>query len=239
MTKKKTASKRSPRRLAAAATRASAQGVANVESGAADTETRILEAARAVFTRAGTAGARMQDIAREAGVNQALLHYYFRSKQALADRVFRDAATTLLAALPGVVRQDATLEELLRTFVRTYIDTVRKTPFLPAYMAAEAHHNPERVLAIVESVTGVDPHDKSPKLLRSVQAMIDARVASGEMRPIRAEHLIINTISLLAFPFVARSILGVVHAMDDEAFDRFLDERRDELPRFLLNAVRP
>src|SRR5690606_9243216 len=197
---------------------------------AADTETRILDAARVVFTRAGTAGARMQDIAREAGVNQALLHYYFRSKQALADRVFREAVTTLLAALPGVIRQDAPLEELFRSFVRTYIDTVRKTPFLPAYMAAEAHHNPERVVQIIASITGADPHEKSPQLLRSVQALIDARVAAGEMRPIRAEHLMINTMSLLAFPFVARSILGSVYAMDDAAFDRFLDERRDELP---------
>lgn len=235
MTKKKTAPKRTTRRPTAAARGTAPSAAATT----ADTETRILEAARTVFTRAGTAGARMQDIAREAGVNQALLHYYFRSKQALADRVFREAATTLLAALPGVFRHDGSLEDLFRTFVGTYIDTVRKTPFLPAYMAAEAHHNPERVVQIIASITGADPHEKSPQLLRSVQALIDARVAAGEMRPIRAEHLMINTMSLLAFPFVARSILGSVYAMDDAAFDRFLDERRDELPRFLLNAVRP
>lgn len=230
MTKAKTTTKRPSRRKAAAPTAA---------TGPADTESRILEAARKVFTRAGTAGARMQDIAREAGVNQALLHYYFRSKQALADRVFREAATTLLAALPGLVREDASLEEMLRNFVRTYIGTVRQTPFLPAYMAAEAHHNPERVVAVIESITGRNPNDASPQLLRRVQAMIDARVAAGEMRPIRAEHLMINTISVLAFPFVARSILASVYAMDDAAFERFLDERVEELPRFLLNAVRP
>jgi AcrR family transcriptional regulator len=234
MTKAKDPPKRRPAAAKSAKTSRTAKAIP-----AADTETRILDAARVVFTRAGTAGARMQDIAREAGVNQALLHYYFRSKQALADRVFREAVTTLLAALPGVIRQDAPLEELFRSFVRTYIDTVRRTPFLPAYMAAEAHHNPERVVAVIESITGTDPHDKSPQLLRKVQALIDSRVAAGEMRPIRAEHLMVNTMSLLAFPFVARSILGSVYAMDDAAFDRFLDERRDELPRFLLNAMRP
>ena len=52
-----------------------------------DTESRILEAARRVFIRRGTAGARMQEIAAEAGVNQALVHYYFGSKNALAERV--------------------------------------------------------------------------------------------------------------------------------------------------------
>ncbi len=205
---------------------------------APDTEARILAAARVVFTRAGTAGARMQDIAREAGVNQALLHYYFRSKQQLADRVLRDAATAIFSALPKVVRPDAPLEEMLRAFVSTYIDTMRKTPFLPAYLAAEAHHSPERVVAIVESITGTNPNREAPRLMQQVQMMIDARVAKGEMRPIAAQQLMINLMALLAFPFVARAVLSGVYAMDDATFERFLDERREELPRFILNGIR-
>lgn len=203
-----------------------------------DTEARILAAARVVFTRAGTAGARMQDIAREAGVNQALLHYYFRTKQALADRVLREAAGKILAALPQTLRADASLEDALSGFVRSYITTMRQTPFLPPYLAAEAHHNPARVLAIFAAVTGRSPEQGPPPVLAVAQQMIDARVAAGEMRPIRAEQLVINVMSLLAFPFVARSILGGVLAMDQAAFDRFLDERCDDLPRFILNAVR-
>lgn len=203
-----------------------------------DTEARILAAARVVFTRAGTAGARMQDIAREAGVNQALLHYYFRSKQQLADRVLRDAATAIFSALPQVVRPDLPLEEMLRGFVSTYIDTMRKTPFLPAYLAAEAHHSPERVIAIFESITGANPNREAPRLLQRVQMMIDARVAKGEMRPIGAQQMMINLMALLAFPFVARAVLSGVYAMDDAAFERFLDERREALPRFILNGIR-
>lgn len=205
---------------------------------ALDTEARILAAARVVFTRSGTAGARMQDIAQEAGVNQALLHYYFRSKQQLADRVLRDAATGLFGALPQVTRPDAPLEDILRLFVRTYISTMRKTPFLPAYIAAEAHHNPERVAAVIESITGTNPSRESPQVLKRMQLMIDARVAKGELRPIRAEHLMINTMALLAFPFVARSILAGVYAMDDASFERFLDERIEMLPDFILNGIR-
>jgi len=204
-----------------------------------DTEARILAAARTVFTRTGTAGARMQDIAREAGVNQALLHYYFRSKQALADRVFREAATTLFSALPRDLRPDASLEDLVRSFVHAYIDTMRRTPFVPAYVAAEVHQNPGRVVQVIREITGANPSDTTPSVLRFVQAMIDARVAAGDMRPIRAEQLVINMMALLAFPFVARALLAGVYGMDDAAFARFLDERRDDLPRFILNAVRP
>jgi AcrR family transcriptional regulator len=205
----------------------------------ADTESRILAAARVVFTRSGTAGARMQDIAREAGVNQALLHYYFRSKQALADRVFREAAAGLFAALPRTIRPDASLEDVLRDFIHAYIDTTRRTPFVPPYVAAEVHQHPERVVQVIRELSGRDPRDESPRLLVTVQAMIDARVRAGEMRPISADQLVVNTMALLAFPFVARALLAGVHGMDDAAFERFLDERRDDLPRFILNAVRP
>lgn len=237
MTKRKAAPATSPKRRPGRPKR-SPEATQSVEQ-RLDTESRILSAARDVFTRSGTAGARMQDIAREAGVNQALLHYYFRSKQALADRVFREAATTLFTALPATIRPEASLEQLLRSFVQTYIDTMRRTPFLPAYMAAEAHHSPHRVAAIIASITGTNPTRESPQVVKRVQAMIDRRVAAGEMRAIKAEHLMVNLMGLLAFPFVARSILSGVYAMDDAAFERFLDERRDELPRFLLNALRP
>src|SRR6266850_8217290 len=75
------------------------------------TEQRILDAAHAVFVRAGTAGARTQEIAREAGVNPALLHYYFRTKARLAEAVFRRAASQLLPVVIGVLGSDAALEE--------------------------------------------------------------------------------------------------------------------------------
>ena len=75
------------------------------------TEQRILEAAHAVFVRRGTAGARMQEIAQEAAVNQALLHYYFRSKERLAEAVFRRAAGELLPRVIDVLGSDAAIEE--------------------------------------------------------------------------------------------------------------------------------
>src|SRR5262245_44811852 len=67
------------------------------------TEQRILDAAHAVFIRRGTAGARMQEIAEEAGVNKALLHYYFRNKERLAEAVFRRVALQLFPPVIGVL----------------------------------------------------------------------------------------------------------------------------------------
>lgn len=204
----------------------------------ADTEVKILAAARTVFTRSGTAGARMQDIAREAGVNQALLHYYFRTKQALADRVFSDVATALFAALPRNLSPSASLSEIIHAFVKGYIDTVRHAPFMPGYVAAETSQHPERVAAVIARVTGSNPTTATPRLASTLQQMIDARVAAGEMRPIKAEQLLVNVMALAAFPFIAQRVLTGVYGMNQEQFDRFLDERREELPKFILNALR-
>src|SRR3954449_2212338 len=76
-----------------------------------DTEQRILDAAHSVFVRRGTAGARMQEIAAAAGVNQALLHYYFRNKEQLAQAAFERAAQGFMPAVVQVIASDIGLEE--------------------------------------------------------------------------------------------------------------------------------
>jgi TetR/AcrR family transcriptional regulator len=203
------------------------------------TERRILDAARTVFMRRGTSGARMQEIAEEAGVNQALLHYYFRSKDGLSEAVFREAAGRLVPAVASVLESDDSLEQKVEQFVHLYIDTVRKTPFLPGYILAEMHHHPERLPALAASVAGGLPAARTKKLRSRLDAELRARAAAGTMRPIGAEQFLINVLALCAFPFVARPMLGVVFGMDESAFERFLDERRAELPGFIFSAVRP
>src|SRR5947208_7189406 len=87
-----------------------------------DTAQRILDAAHAVFVRRGTAGARMQEIAREAGVNQALLHYYFRSKEQLAQAAFARAAAQFMPAVIGVMAGAGELEDKVRRVVALELD---------------------------------------------------------------------------------------------------------------------
>ena len=203
-----------------------------------DTEQRILDAARRVFVRHGTAGARMQEIAAEAGVNQALLHYYFRSKSRLAEAVFREAAGRLMPAVAALLGSDAPIESKIERFVHLYIDTVRQAPFLPGYVLAELHHHPER-LAALQSAAVVKPAQLVGTILDRLRAQLEEGAAAGTMRRIAPEHFVVNLLALAAFPFVARPALGLAFDMDEEGFGRFLDERRAELPGFILNALRP
>ncbi len=203
------------------------------------TEARILEAAHAVFLRRGTAGARMQEIAAEAGVNQALLHYYFRSKDRLAEAVFRRAASRLLPAVVEVLGSDLALESKVERIVALEIDNLLAAPFLPGYIISELHHHPERARQLVPTLSGLTPEHIAPRILGSIKAQIDARVAAGLMHPIEPEQFIVNLMSLCIFPFAARPMLMALFGIDQKGFEHFINRRRTSLAPFFLKALRP
>lgn len=205
----------------------------------AATEQRILDAARAVFLKRGTAGARMQEIAREAGVNQALLHYYFRSKERLSAAVLQQVASRIFPALVQTVAADLSLDEKIERLVTIYIDTLSQNLFVPGYLLSEAHHDPDRIEKLLSGAIGSTPRNIAPLLLKNLDRQIDERVREGTMRPIKAQQFIINLISLCVFPFAARPMLRIVFGMDDAAFLRFVQERKKELPAFFRSALRP
>lgn len=204
-----------------------------------DTEGRILDAAHAVFMRHGTAGARMQEIAREAGVNSALLHYYFRSKERLADAVFQRAATQLLPNLVRILASDADLEVKVAQVVELELTRLSETPYLPGYVISELTHHPQRIQQLFASVIGMAPAEVGALVRTRLREQIDQRVREGRMQPIDAEQFVVNLLSLCIFPFAARPMLMALLGFDDEGFMAFIGRRRQTLAPFFVRALRP
>src|SRR5262245_23491228 len=195
-----------------------------------NTERRILDAAHAVFVRRGTAGARMQEIAAEAGVNQALLHYYFRTKEQLARAAFERAGSQLMPAIIRVMASSMPLEEKVGQVVALELEHLSRAPYLPGYIIGEVAHHPERAQQLIAAMTrGLTPDQIRPRVFGALRQQIDERVASGAMRPIPAESFMVNLMSLCIFPFAARPILQAMLAVDDAGFDRFIARRRRDL----------
>ncbi|HMF94791.1 MAG TPA: TetR/AcrR family transcriptional regulator [Vicinamibacterales bacterium] len=204
-----------------------------------DTEQRILDAAHAVFVRRGTAGARMQEIAAEAGVNQALLHYYFRSKEQLARGAFERAGSQLMPAIIRVMASDAPLEEKVEQVVALELDHLSRAPYLPGYIIGEVAHHPERAQQLIAAMThGLTPDDIRPRVFGALRRQIDERVAAGTLRAISAESFVVNLMSLCIFPFAARPMLQAMLAVDEAGFNRFIARRRRDLVEFFLGALR-
>lgn len=203
------------------------------------TEQRILDAAHAVFLRRGTAGARMQEIADEAGVNKALLHYYFRSKERLAEAVFQRVAQRLFPPLFRILGSESSIEEKVEQVVQHYMTTLLDSPYMPAYVLSELNHHPERMLRMVETATQLPIDGFAPVVFARLNAQIEERIREGSIRPITAQQFAVNLISLCIFPFAAQPLLKVGFSWGEEGFTRFIEERRTELPAFFLNALRP
>ena len=204
-----------------------------------DTEARILEAARSVFIRRGTAGARMQEIAAEAGVNQALLHYYFRSKDQLGAAVFSQMASRLFPPLLQVLSSDASLDAKIAQIVAIYHENLVKNPFLPSYLLSEMQYHPERIQQVLAKIGGGDARSVNAPVFLRLNEQIAAEVNAGRMRPITAREFVVNLVSLCIFPFAARPMLGMMLGLEDEAFPTFIAERQRTLAAFYRNALRP
>jgi AcrR family transcriptional regulator len=204
-----------------------------------DTEARILDAAHIVFVRRGTAGARMQEIADEAGGNKALLHYYFRSKSRLAAAVFQRVARGLFLRVSETLGSDAGIEDKVRRVVQLYLEQLTKTPYAPAYVISELNQHPDRAAQFVEAVRHIREQSLNANVLDTLGKQLRRRVRAGEMRAISTPQFIANLASLCIFPFAARPMLCAILDLDDRGFARFIEERKTALPEFFLNALRP
>src|SRR5688572_23889561 len=146
-----------------------------------ETRERILDAAHTVFLRKGTANSRTQEIADQAGVNKALVHYYFGTKAALADAIFERALGALVPLMFGILAdENRTIEKKVRDIVREQIDFHSARPYLAGYMVSEMHAEPARVAALMAK-RGGPPRDVLRRQIREA-------VKAGTMRPISAEQ---------------------------------------------------
>ena len=197
-----------------------------------DTRQRILDAAHAVFVRNGSANARTQEVADEAGVNKALLHYYFGTKEALALAVFQRAQRELFPRVFAILGNPASpIAAKVRAIVDEYIDFLARHPYLPGFIAAELHANPGFIAETIGTL--------GPPPLGVLQAQLDAEAAAGRMRAIDAPQFVVSLLAAIVFPFVMRPVLEKLILRRAGGFKAFLAERRRTLADFFLAGLRP
>ena len=195
------------------------------------TEEQIFNAARDVFHEKGLGGARMQEIARRAGINQSMLHYYFRSKAQLFEVVFEKAIGEAMPPLLLILRSDLPLLEKIETFIDSYLAMLGRSPHLPGFILEELRRNPDRLKQIAGQ--------RAEGVFSVFASQVETAVAQGKIKSITPEHLFSNMLSLCIFPFVARPMLQTVMGVNDDGYDQMINERREVVTSFILNALKP
>ena len=194
------------------------------------TEDKILEAAKNVFVAKGMSGARMQDIANEAGINKALLHYYFRSKEKLFEVIFKAAVSRLVPRITAILESDLPLFTKIERFCENYIETVMQSPFIPLFVINEMNKQPEEFILKIWG-------DQKPGLQIFIHQVED-EVAKGIIKPIHPHQLLVNIVSLTIFPFIAKPIIFFVTGMESKEYKDFMIARKKEIPEFIINAIK-
>ena len=192
-------------------------------------EEQILEASRKVFIRKGFDGARMQEIADEAGINKSLLHYYYRSKDKLFEGVFKEAFCKFIPTVGNIFNTDGDLFEKIEKFIDVYVDMLIANPYIPIFILNEINRNPEKILQMLKH-SGIHPEN--------FVKFIENEIKKKKIKQISPEHLIVNMLSLCIFPFAGRPVIqGMLFKNSKKEYDRFLTDRKKEITKFIFNAI--
>ena len=195
------------------------------------TEEKILAAAKKVFIAKGMYGARMQDIADEAGINKALLHYYFRSKEKLFEVIFLEAAQKLFPKINSIFESDIPLFQKIENFAEEYITIMSENPYLPLFVLNEVSQDPE---IFIQKMWGKQNLPK-PKIFLD---QIEKEVRKGTIKKISPLHLLINLISLSIFPFVAKPMIQFTLGLDELQFRNVMEQRKKEVSKFIIDSIK-
>lgn len=198
-------------------------------------EQAILAAAKEEFLDKGYDGARTTSIARAAGVTHAMLHYYFKTKEQLFERIFHETMGMLVEGILEVFTQtDKPFKERIAEALGIHFEVIRQNPRLPLFMIREVASRPER-FAIIKNVISTF----AGNLLIALQRDIDQAVAKGEISHIDATTLLLDMISLNVFPFIVKPVFEAATGLDLNVDSKFWELRKQENAQLIMRRLTP
>lgn len=199
------------------------------------TEERILEAAVQEFMAKGYAGARTTSIAEAAGVTHAMLHYYFRTKDKLFDRIIESKIGTLRdIMLSSLGDPSIPLFDKLKNAIENHQDFIAANPDLPRFMINEVLGHPDRIPKVLEQLKL-----HTPIVVQSLQRQIDEYADRGLCRRVDAGMLMLDIVSLNIFPFSARPMVNALLGGMMQNPQAFVEARKKENIETIMRKLQP
>ncbi len=185
------------------------------------TEQKIIIAAKEVFTKKGYAATRTRDIAEEAGINLALLNYYFKSKENLFKIIINEKFMELFGKLaPIITDENISIEEKIEKLVSYYTNLLTENPDLPIFVLNELKNN-ENVF------------DESLQSARALSQPIVEKQIREKGIETSVPTIIVNILSLTIFPFIVKPLLTSSGLVSKEEFEGFIEERQKMIPKWI------
>ena len=204
-------------------------------SGPGATGERILDAGVRGFPREGKGRARMQEIAARAGINKALLHYYFRSKEELYRQALTRELTLFFRELIESVRPAGDMETFIRNFIDNYIDRLSRNPQVVRFLTWEIGSGGPVARNVI---AGIVRGNEGAPIYPVFRDTFSKGVAVGAIRPVDPQHLIFNLIGMCIYVFLAAPILTAVFPEIDLSDEKFIEKRKKEIFDLVWNGIK-
>lgn len=192
---------------------------------------RIKLAATKVFTLKGMEGARMQDIADEAMINKAMLHYYFKNKKQLFEMIFEEKLQKIFGALQSLVFSESNFEMRIREFVAQQISIVMEFPVMPIFVMLESRKNPDLLTEKFRNIP-------IKNIRETFKKVIESEVQKGNIRNISLEELLMNIMSLCIYPIISEPVLKFVLDLDDPNYLKMVESRKISVADLIINDLK-
>jgi AcrR family transcriptional regulator len=197
----------------------------------AHTQKLIKEKAKSLFFQKGFLNATTQEIADEAGVNRALIHYYFRSREQMLDTLLDETIQEKKDRVRNILTSDLPFREKIASYINTIVDYGLRYPYLDNFIISEIARRPDKVKLFCAK-----DRFKSSDLIREA---LENEIREGKISSISAEHFMVNLISLCNYPLLAKSVIQTIHGLTDAAYRKFLVERKQIIFRTIFNEEMP
>jgi len=197
-------------------------------------EEAILEQATALFLEKGFKATSTSEIARVVGCNQALVHYYYRTKDRLFEAIFQKKIKFFLSSLLYIGNEDLPYKEKLAKKIESHFEAIRLEPKLPLFFFSELGMNPERLKAVRETL-GDLPQEAIEQMNRELQD----EIKKGSVRPITIYDLLMTIVSLNIIAFLGEPIFKTITRISDEEYQLLLDRRKIENVHIILSSLEP
>jgi TetR/AcrR family transcriptional regulator len=179
------------------------------------TEQLIKDTAKRVFFAEGKLHATTQDIADAAGVTRTLLHYYFRSRDILLEKVFKEAMQDLTSRFDAVMESDMVFKDKIERLIEVYLADATQYPYQETFVVTEMIVDPSKYHSEDES-------KKLNKFLKDIKVQMEL----GNIKTTDPLHFAINLFSLLTYPLLMAPLHKQMFNLTDAKYDKFIKARK-------------
>lgn len=196
-------------------------------------EEQILLVAKELFMQFGYEGVSTTQVAKAVGCNQALVHYYYRTKQNLFKIICQQEIQKMLKILADIPQEDISFEDFIEKIIEAQIGFLKNNPDAPFFIIGELRHNSE-VLKMMRELFS----EFGKEILSKIRMFVEMKQRKGELNDVSVEDLLIDIVSLDVMSFVGQVLFTQILEMDSQTQEAFLERRKTHIKKLILSNIK-